>query len=168
VLHPEDNGVTIALPDEAVVWDEELRRAKARIKELEEEIKEIEEGKRHFENLIKLAIGDNTYGLLPDNRRYGYLTRERDGYSVKSSKYRELRQVSDGADCEQRLRPDHHRPFAPRPASRTPETEERYIREEMDELEAALVEAMIEDEKMNGGQPSRRNKNGISIITTTR
>jgi len=83
-LHPDDNGQTVLMPAESSDWFEQLLLAK-------EKIKEAEEIKTAAENRIKAAIGDSTFGLLPDGQRLSWKTQERAGHVVKPSKFRVLR-----------------------------------------------------------------------------
>ncbi len=85
-LHPLDSGAEVQLPEEAADWDAELRDAKAKIKELEQ-VEKLNE------NRLKAAIGDNTYGVLPDGSRYSWATRDRKGYTVQPTTYRQLTRV---------------------------------------------------------------------------
>lgn len=85
-LHPNDNGEAVSLPADAVQWDADLKGCKAKIKELEEMA-------RDRENRIKQAIGDCTYGVLPDGGRFSWKTTERAGYEVKPTTYRTLRRL---------------------------------------------------------------------------
>lgn len=64
-LHPQDNGQTIILPPEAADWDRYLRRVKRHIAILKR-------FKTEYENRIKAAIGDNSYGELPDGECYSW------------------------------------------------------------------------------------------------
>ncbi|MDE2471076.1 MAG: YqaJ viral recombinase family protein, partial [Bradyrhizobium sp.] len=64
-LHPMDNGESVALPEEALQWDADLKGAKAKVKDLEELI-------RDRENRIKAAVGDCTFGVLPDGGRFSW------------------------------------------------------------------------------------------------
>ncbi len=83
-LHPDDNGQAVLMPEESVDWFEQLQLAKAKIKE-------ADEIKTAAENRIKAAIGDNTFGLLPDGTRLSWKTQERKECVVKASKFRVLR-----------------------------------------------------------------------------
>lgn len=83
-LHPDDNGQTVLMPAESVDWFEQLQLAKAKIKE-------ADEIKTAAENRIKAAIGDNTFGLLPDGTRLSYKTQERKETVCKASRFRVLR-----------------------------------------------------------------------------
>jgi len=85
-LHPDDNGQTIVLPQEATDWTAKLEEAKA-------SIKDAEEVKVACENRIKAALGDATFGLLHDGSRWSWKTQERKGYSVQPTVCRVLRKV---------------------------------------------------------------------------
>lgn len=83
--HPDDNGEKIILPLESVEWFIELQAAK-------DSIKNLEELKQSYENKIKAAMGDNTFGILPDNvAQYSWKTQEKAPHKVKGSKTRVLR-----------------------------------------------------------------------------
>lgn len=66
-LHPKDNGESIALPPPAILWDEQLEATKT-------QLKQIESQKGLLENRLRAAIGDNTFGCLPDGTTYSYKT----------------------------------------------------------------------------------------------
>lgn len=85
-LHPDDNGQTMILPPESLAWDRNLQRVKRHIKILERF-----EGE--YENRIKLAIGDATYGDLPDGsgESYSWKSQTRKSYVVEESTFRVLR-----------------------------------------------------------------------------
>jgi len=85
-LHPDDSGESIILPDEAGTWDSKLA-------ELRESIKIWEAEKREIENKLKAAIGDATYGILPNGGRYSWRTQTRKAHQVKESKSRVLRRL---------------------------------------------------------------------------
>lgn len=61
-LYPRDNGSEIELPADAVTWWSELAAAK----EAEEAAKAR---KKAAENQIRAALGENTFGRMPDGRR---------------------------------------------------------------------------------------------------
>lgn len=86
-LHPDDNGQVVAMPDEALLWQIRRKEMKALKKFVEARIDDLN-------NHIKQALGDNTYGLLPDGSCFSWKTSERDGYvrEVKASKSRTLRE----------------------------------------------------------------------------
>ena len=52
---------SIALPSEAIEWDEKLAEATSRLKQAEED-------KTLYENFIKQAMGEHTIGILPGHR----------------------------------------------------------------------------------------------------
>lgn len=64
-LYPTDNGEAIALPPEAIAWDERLVEVKQSVKELEAE-------KDLIENRIKETLKDSIAGMLPDGTAYTY------------------------------------------------------------------------------------------------
>lgn len=83
-LHPEDNGQTILLDDFALgMWD--------RMDDLKEQIKPLTEEREALKHQLKLLLGDNTYGLLPDGSQLSCKTQTRKEYVVKESTSRVLR-----------------------------------------------------------------------------
>jgi putative phage-type endonuclease len=87
-LHPSDNGETVQLPEEAVAWLDTLESAKNQAKALE--ALEIA-----AKSKLMAAIGDATFGELPDGRMLSLKTTETQDrvQTVKGSKYRTLRVV---------------------------------------------------------------------------
>ncbi len=83
-MHPDDNGKAVDLPAEADEWVVALEKTKALIKE-------YQAVKREAENRLKLCIGDNTAGLLPDGSCVTWKTQERAEHVVKASTFRVLR-----------------------------------------------------------------------------
>lgn len=83
-LHPHDNGAVVQLPPEAMDWDEELTFVKTKLKDLEE-------CERHYKNRIVAAIGDATFGVLPNGSQYSYKTQTRAEYVCQSVSFRVLR-----------------------------------------------------------------------------
>lgn len=77
-------GQIVALPPEYLDAHVELQAAKDAIAELEEK-------KRAAENRIKLAIGENTGGRLPNGAIYTWKTQTRKEHTVKASTFRVLR-----------------------------------------------------------------------------
>jgi putative phage-type endonuclease len=65
-LHPNDDGSEIALPDDALAWVSAWRSGKDAISATTKENKDRIDT---AENLLRAAIGDATFGLLPDGRR---------------------------------------------------------------------------------------------------
>jgi putative phage-type endonuclease len=85
-LHPSDNGETVMLPHEALEWSEALAKAK-------EQIKAAEAVKTEMENRLKAAMGDATFGLLPDGSRWSWKSQDRAGYTVAPTTCRVLRKL---------------------------------------------------------------------------
>jgi putative phage-type endonuclease len=87
-LYAADNGESVLLPEEAVEWDSRLQALKATQKEIEAQ-------RREMENKLKAAIGDYTFGVLPDGSRYKWAKRERNepAREARVITYRELRRV---------------------------------------------------------------------------
>lgn len=83
-LHPRDNGESVPLPDEWLEHSARLAELKAQKSDTEKEIAELE-------NAVKAIIGDATYGVLPDGRRFAWKTQSRAEYVVKASEFRVLR-----------------------------------------------------------------------------
>lgn len=87
-LYPHCTGASVDLPADAAAWDEKLSAVKTDLKRLESE-------KMELENLIKSAIGEAAYGVLPNGGRYAWLTRQRQ-YEARAAytvEYRELRRL---------------------------------------------------------------------------
>jgi putative phage-type endonuclease len=82
-MHPNDNGNTVTLPDEALAHTRVIADCKEAIKNLKAE-------QTAAENKIKAAIGSNTFGLLPDGRLWTWKTHDRSGYTVAPGKVRAL------------------------------------------------------------------------------
>lgn len=85
-LHPSDNGMTVDLPAESLEWHRKLA-------EVKEEIKALEDLKTLQENRLKAAIGEATFGQLPNGEVYSFKTQTRGEHVVKSSTFRVLRKV---------------------------------------------------------------------------
>lgn len=83
-LHPQDTGGTTNLPEAAVDWDRQIRRAKEHIKKCQAIID-------LRENQIKEVLGDATYGVLGNGVRYSWKTQQTGGYVVESRVTRTLR-----------------------------------------------------------------------------
>lgn len=83
-LHPDDDGSEVLLPTEAADWTDEIDAAK-------EQIKAAEAMKQAAENRIKAAIGNATFGLLPDGSRWSWKSQTRKSYVVDEATFRVLR-----------------------------------------------------------------------------
>lgn len=83
-IHPDDNGETTQLPDEAMALTRRIEDCKAIIKTEKESLTAAE-------NKLKSLIGDNTFGLLPDGRLWSWRTQDRKGYTVEPGSCRVLR-----------------------------------------------------------------------------
>ena len=86
-LYPNDSGASVALPAEALEWDQ--RRMEAL-----EELKRWEAVKDEAENLLKASIGDATLGALSSGVSYSWKTSPRNGYAVKPTTVRTLRRIA--------------------------------------------------------------------------
>lgn len=85
-LHPKDNGGTVKLSPE-------LAQADSTLVILKEEARHIEGVIRGHENSIKQAIGDNTYGILPNGTIYSFKAQTRAQQTIKASTFRVLRRT---------------------------------------------------------------------------
>jgi predicted phage-related endonuclease len=84
LLHPDDNGESVTLPEDMLPLCARERELSARMKADEAEHKRIK-------TLLSDVIGTNTYALLPNGAgSYSLKTTERDAHAVKASKYRRL------------------------------------------------------------------------------
>jgi putative phage-type endonuclease len=83
-LHPNDNGQTVALPADAIGWWNSLA-------ELRAQESSLKKAKAALEAPLLSAIGDATFGALPDGRVISLKTTTRAGYSVEPVTYRSLR-----------------------------------------------------------------------------
>lgn len=85
-LHPDDNGKTVALDDDAATTAAKLEEQKAEAKKAESEANRLE-------NILREKLGDNTFGALPDGRTISLKTTSRKGYTstVAPTTYRTLK-----------------------------------------------------------------------------
>jgi putative phage-type endonuclease len=85
-LHPRDNGCEVKLPDESATWWAALEAAK-------DEEKGAKARKTDAENKLRAAIGDATFGVLPDGRRIAARVTEVPGRTqvVEPCSFRALR-----------------------------------------------------------------------------
>lgn len=85
-LHPKDNGQTVRLPEEAVVWFEAMRAAK-------EDAKLAEAAAEWAHAKLLHAIGPATFGELSDGRKLSLKTSDNPGSTsvVEPYSYRTLR-----------------------------------------------------------------------------
>ena len=83
-LHPNDNGLAVALPPDADTWFGRWQRLKSLRKRVDDQIGAVE-------NRIKAAIGDNTYGTTDNGEWLSWKTTERKGYTVEPTSFRQLR-----------------------------------------------------------------------------
>jgi predicted phage-related endonuclease len=82
-LHPNDNGLTSMLPDDATF--ERWRRVKDLRDRLDEDLKGLE-------NRLKAQIGDCTFGQTPSGSWLSWKTHTRKEHTVKGGTYRVLRE----------------------------------------------------------------------------
>lgn len=85
-LYPGENGESIGLDGTFIEEVSRLDALKVSRKSCDEEIAEIE-------NRIKAAIGDNTFGVLPNGQAFSLKTTKRNGYTVEPTSFRTLRKV---------------------------------------------------------------------------
>ena len=85
-LHPDDNDEVVTLPSLFVGLSNELDSLKSSRKAISDEISLIE-------NKIKAAIGDASYGVLPDGSGYSWKAQTRKAHTVKESTSRVLRRT---------------------------------------------------------------------------
>lgn len=83
-LYAKDSGEVIALPSEAMEWDEKIAELKAQQKVIEEELA------RH-ENMLIQRLGTASAGSLPNGTMWTYKSQTRAAHMVKESTYRVLR-----------------------------------------------------------------------------
>lgn len=86
-LHPEDNDLTVELPEEAIEMATKLWEAKATIKE-------ATKTKTGIENWFKDQLGPGAFGVY-GKLKASWKTSDRKGYEVKPSKPRTLRVTID-------------------------------------------------------------------------
>lgn len=80
----EDDGPAVELPPDALDWADELEQAKA-------DKKDAESRERLAKNRLCAAIGENTYGILPNGKRFSWKTQSKKESVVKACTYRVLR-----------------------------------------------------------------------------
>lgn len=85
-LFPKDNQTTVFLPAEIAILVRRMEGAKAAAKRL----KIVED---HAHNRLAAAIGEATFGVLPDGTKYSYKHQRREGYTVEAAEFRVLRRV---------------------------------------------------------------------------
>lgn len=89
-LHPLDNGQTVDLgPDAMAVWDDLIG--------VRQVLRNAEKRKDELEAQLAVAIGANTFGLLPDGRTVSYKTTTRAGYVVEQCTFRSFKEITASA-----------------------------------------------------------------------
>lgn len=83
-LHPEDNGESVELADEFLGID-------ARLAEISAELDVLTKEREELRAKLQVAIGENTFGILPDGTQWSWKTQETKGYEVGPRKSRVLR-----------------------------------------------------------------------------
>lgn len=98
-LHPCDNGMEVILPEQALDWWAQLEAAK-------EQCKVAVASKTEAEARLKDAIGDATYGVLPNGRRLSLKTSQNPGHNtpVGPYSYRTLRMEAEWTPKKRRHR----------------------------------------------------------------
>lgn len=79
------------LAGETAVLDAELIDSHINMQELKATMKEADREVARLENQIRLAIGEKTFGKLPNGVTYSYKNQQRAGYEVKPASFRVLR-----------------------------------------------------------------------------
>jgi putative phage-type endonuclease len=86
-LYPHEDGSTVDLPEEALVWTREYQAVSANMRALERR-------KEQLAQQLKSRIGAATYGLLPEpvggKSCWRWETEKRDAYTVEASESRKL------------------------------------------------------------------------------
>lgn len=83
-LHPEDDGASVMLDAGAALAARELEIVKAQRKESKARVEELQ-------NILRAAIGNATFGVMPDGSgAYSLKTEEREEHIVSASKFRKL------------------------------------------------------------------------------
>lgn len=95
-LHPNDDGSSVMLPADARQWADELAAAKA-------DVKAAKSRERAAHNKLREAVGDATYGCLPDGGVLSLKTQTRKEHVVKESTFRVLQTVSSQKVISQAL-----------------------------------------------------------------
>jgi putative phage-type endonuclease len=85
-MYPQDKGTTIALPPAACDWDAQRQAA---LKEIDHWTKARDEAEAN----LRAAIGEASYGVLPDGGKYSWRTVQRKGYTVQPGTVRTLRRL---------------------------------------------------------------------------
>lgn len=83
-LYPQDTGAMVSLPAESIEWADEREAAKLVAKESEAKITAAE-------NKIKAALGEATWGLVPDGRRFSWKSQDVKAFQVAARTQRVLR-----------------------------------------------------------------------------
>jgi len=83
-LYPRDNGSTIFLPLDSTTWADDLEAAKIDVKKAKARVD-------FAANQIRGAIGDATFGVLPDGRKFSLKHQKRAAHMVAESELRVLR-----------------------------------------------------------------------------
>ena len=86
LLHPDDNGLAIELPESSSQIALELLQA-------EDYAKAIENAIRHRKNIIRTMMGDYTYGVVPGVGIFSWKTQEKRQHTVAATKFRQLRKI---------------------------------------------------------------------------
>lgn len=85
-LYPNDSGSTVALPGELIEIADRIEALKLQAKTAKQEIESAE-------NQLKAAIGENTFGVLPNGTTFSLKLTKRAGYSVPPCEFRSLRKL---------------------------------------------------------------------------
>lgn len=86
-MFPDDTGDAVALPGDAIEWDETIKLAN-------EQIAAATARKKEAQNRLIAAIGSAAYGVLPDGSgRWKFKTEARKAFTVDATTTRALRRV---------------------------------------------------------------------------
>lgn len=85
-LFPKETGETRIL-------DKQLTATAWRFEGTKKAIKRLQAKESEFKNALLQAIGDATFGLLPDGSRYSLKTINKPGHTVEATSFRQLRKV---------------------------------------------------------------------------
>ena len=90
LMHPLDTGLVTQLDETAMEWREELTYATSNAKEAKDQVQTLK-------NKIRAAMGDYTYGELPDGTGFSLKTTDKKETVVKATSYRTLRNMKAAA-----------------------------------------------------------------------
>lgn len=86
-MFPQETGEAVALPGEALDWDETIKSCNAAINQ-------AEETKTEAQNKLRAAIGSASFGVLPAGGRYSLKSTTRKAHTVGETTFRTLRRLA--------------------------------------------------------------------------